>query len=100
MTYKDSTYFLVVFVQRTLSDRSCYLWKIPQTTNLNQLLEKMKQGEHAFDVNADIEPDKHESPDFGNHFDADEDEGGAGDCGDPFDEHKDACSKRSLEKTR
>lgn len=58
----------------------------------------MKHGEHAFDVNADIEQD--EAPDFGDHFDADGNEGGMGDCGDPFDEHKDACSRRSPEKGR
>lgn len=58
----------------------------------------MKKGEHAFDVNADIEPD--EAPDFEDHFDADGDDGGAGDYGDPFIEHKDACSRRSPEKAR
>lgn len=60
----------------------------------------MKQGEHAFDVNADIEPDADEAPDFADHFDADGDDDGPGDCADPFDERKDACSKRSPEKIR
>lgn len=72
----------------------------PQSSNLNQLLEKMKQGEHAFNVNADVEPDADEAPDFGDHFDADGDDGGAEECGDAFDERKDACSRRSPEKGR
>ncbi|MCI4392432.1 hypothetical protein PGIGA_G00145770 [Pangasianodon gigas] len=84
----------------SLEDFSFTQWTPDQTTNLNQLLEKMKQGEHAFDVNAEIEPDECEAPDFGDHFDADGDDRGAGECGDPFDEHKDACSRRSPEKGR
>ncbi|KAK2845856.1 hypothetical protein Q7C36_010710 [Tachysurus vachellii] len=82
----------------SLQDFSFTQWTPEQTTNLNQLLDKMKQGEHAFDVNAGIEPD--EAPDFGDQFDADGDDGGPGDCGDHFDEHKDACSRRSPEKGR
>lgn len=82
-----------------MTDKS-HLCSSPQATNLNQLLEKMKQGEHAFDVNADIEPDEGKAPDFGDRFDADGDDEGAGDCGDPFNEHKDACSRRSPEKGR
>ncbi|KAG7318606.1 hypothetical protein KOW79_018361 [Hemibagrus wyckioides] len=84
----------------SLQDFSFTQWTPEQATNLNQLLEKMKQGEHAFDVNADVEPDEGEAPDFGDQFDADGDDGGAGDCGEPFDEHKDACSRRSPEKGR
>ncbi len=54
----------------------------------------MKQGEHAFDVNADIEPDEDVGPDFGDNFDADVDvdEGRPGDC-EEFKEHREACSK-------
>ena len=72
-------------------------WSSLQSTNLNQMLEKMKQGEHAFDVNADVEPDVDEAPDFGDHFDADGDEMGHGDC-EEFNEHKEACARRSPEK--
>ncbi|XP_017307473.1 condensin complex subunit 2 isoform X1 [Ictalurus punctatus] len=83
----------------SLEEFSFTQWTPEQTTNLNQLLEKMKQGEHAFDVNADVEPD--EAADFGDCFDGDgDDDGGAGDGGDLFDEHKDACSRRSPEKGR
>lgn len=52
----------------------------------------MKQGEHAFDVNADIEPDDYDGPDFGDNFDADVDEGRPEDC-EEFKEHREACSK-------
>ncbi|KAF4074654.1 hypothetical protein AMELA_G00241860 [Ameiurus melas] len=83
----------------SLEEFSFTQWTPEQATNLNQLLEKMKQGEHAFDVNADVEPD--ERADFGDCFDADgDDDGGTGDGGDPFDERKDACSRRSPEKLR
>lgn len=58
----------------------------------------MKQGEHAFDVNADIEPEEDEGPDFGDHFDADVDEGRPGDS-EEYKEHREACSK-SPEKGR
>ncbi|TSR04314.1 Condensin complex subunit 2 [Bagarius yarrelli] len=84
----------------SLQEFSFTQWTPDQTTNLNQLLEKMKQGEHAFDVNADIEPDEDEAPDFGDHFDADNDDRVTGDCGDPIDEHKDACARRSPGKGR
>ncbi|KAF7687664.1 condensin complex subunit 2 isoform X1 [Silurus meridionalis] len=83
----------------SLEDFSFTQWTADQTSNLNQLLEKMKQGEHAFDVNADVEPDEDGAPDFGDHFDADGDDGGPED-GDHFDEQKDACSRRSPEKIR
>uniref|UniRef100_A0A671KQE7 Condensin complex subunit 2 n=1 Tax=Sinocyclocheilus anshuiensis TaxID=1608454 RepID=A0A671KQE7_9TELE len=76
----------------SLKDFSFTRWTPEQTTNLNQLLEKMKQGEHAFDVNADIEPD--EGPDFGDNFDADVEveEGRQGDC-EEFKEHRETYSK-------
>uniref|UniRef100_A0A672JZN6 Condensin complex subunit 2 n=1 Tax=Sinocyclocheilus grahami TaxID=75366 RepID=A0A672JZN6_SINGR len=78
----------------SLKDFSFTRWTPEQTTNLNQLLEKMKQGEHAFDVNADIEPDEDEGPDFGDNFDADVDveEGRQGDC-EEFKEHRETYSK-------
>ncbi|XP_051981378.1 condensin complex subunit 2-like [Xyrauchen texanus] len=76
----------------SLEDFSFTRWTPEKATNLNQLLEKMKQGEHAFDVNADIEPDVDEGPDFGDNFDADMDEGRQGDC-EEYKEHKEACSK-------
>ncbi|KAA0717026.1 Condensin complex subunit 2 [Triplophysa tibetana] len=82
----------------SLLDFSFTRWTPEQTTNLNQVLEKMKQGEHAFDVNADIEPEEDEGPDFGDHFDADVDEGRPGDSED-YKEHREACSK-SPEKGR
>ncbi|XP_062873806.1 condensin complex subunit 2 [Trichomycterus rosablanca] len=81
----------------SLEDFSFTHWTPDQTTNLNQLLEKMKQGDHAFDVNADVAPDEDEAPDFADHFDADGDDGGPGEA---FDERKDACAKRSPEKIR
>uniref|UniRef100_A0A673LGR2 Condensin complex subunit 2 n=1 Tax=Sinocyclocheilus rhinocerous TaxID=307959 RepID=A0A673LGR2_9TELE len=84
----------------SLEDFSFTRWTPEQTTNLNQLLENMKQGEHAFDVNADIEPDEDVGPDFGDNFDADVDvdEGRQGDC-EEFKEHREACS-RSPQKGR
>lgn len=76
----------------SLEDFSFTGWTPEQTTNLNQLLENMKQGEHAFDVNADIEPDEDEGPDFGDNFDADVDEGRQ-ENSEELKEHRDACSK-------
>ncbi|KAL7839262.1 hypothetical protein SRHO_G00259200 [Serrasalmus rhombeus] len=81
----------------SLEDFSFTQWTPDQSTSLNQILEKMKQGEHAFDVNADVEPDVDEAPDFGDHFDADGDEVGQGD-GEDFNEHKEPCARRSPEK--
>jgi len=60
----------------------------------------MKQGEHAFDVNADIEPDDDDDcPDFGDNFDADVDDGRPGDC-EEFKEHREACSKSPQKERR
>lgn len=54
----------------------------------------MKQGEHAFDVNADIEPDEDEGPDFGDNFDADVDmEEGRQEVCEEFKEHRETYSK-------
>ncbi|XP_016322524.1 condensin complex subunit 2 isoform X1 [Sinocyclocheilus anshuiensis] len=82
----------------SLEDFSFTRWTPEHTTNLNQLLENMKQGEHAFDVNADIEPDEDVGPDFGDNFDVDVDEGRQGEC-EEFKEHREACS-RSPQKGR
>lgn len=57
----------------------------------NQLLERLKQGDHAFDVNA--EPEDDDCPDF----DADFEEG---DCEDGAEEHKDGCEASGSRKTR
>uniref|UniRef100_A0AAY4B2L6 Condensin complex subunit 2 n=1 Tax=Denticeps clupeoides TaxID=299321 RepID=A0AAY4B2L6_9TELE len=66
---------------------------------VNQLLEKMKQGEHAFDVNADIEPDEEDCQDFGDNFDADGDDFGQ-ECEEGNKEQKDACARTSPGKGR
>lgn len=64
---------------------------------MNQLLEKMKQGDHVFDVNAEPEPDPEDDdcPDF----DADYEEG-LGDGEDGAEEHKDGCEASGSGKTR
>ncbi|XP_037339617.2 condensin complex subunit 2 [Pungitius pungitius] len=68
----------------SLQDFSFTSWNPEQT--MNQLLEKIKQGEHAFDVNAEPEHEEDDCPDF----DADY-EDGAGDCEERSKEHKDGC---------
>ena len=62
---------------------------------MNQLLEKMKQGEHVFDVNAEPEPEEDEYPDF----DADYEEG-LGDAEEGTKEHKEGCEASSSGKGR
>lgn len=64
---------------------------------MNQLLEKMKQGEHVFDVNAELEPEPEEDdcPDF----DADYEEGLA-DCEEASKEHKEGCESSGPSKGR
>lgn len=64
---------------------------------MNQLLEKMKQGEHVFDVNAEPEPEPEEDdcPDF----DADYEEG-LGDCEEKSKEHKDGCEASGSGRAR
>lgn len=42
---------------------------------MNQLLEKIKQGEHVFDLNADPEPEDEDCGDPGQDFDGDYEEG-------------------------
>nr|XP_015829455.2 condensin complex subunit 2 [Nothobranchius furzeri]XP_015829456.2 condensin complex subunit 2 [Nothobranchius furzeri]XP_054587190.1 condensin complex subunit 2 [Nothobranchius furzeri] len=57
----------------SLQDFSFTSWNPEQT--MNQLLEKMKQGDHVFDVNAEQEPEPEECG--GSDFDADYEEGSA-----------------------
>lgn len=73
----------------------CCLNVHPQT--MNQLLEKMKQGEHVFDVNAEPEPEHEEDhcPDF----DADYEEE-LGDCDEGSKEHKEGCEASGSGKGR
>ncbi|XP_068167420.1 condensin complex subunit 2 [Antennarius striatus] len=66
----------------SLQDFSFTSWNPEQTTN--QLLEKMKQGEHAFDVNAEPEP---EPEDDCPEFDADYEEG----LGDSEEKYTEGC---------
>ncbi|XP_029494077.1 condensin complex subunit 2-like isoform X2 [Oncorhynchus nerka] len=79
----------------SLADFSFTSWNPDQT--VNQMLEKIKQGDHVFDVNA--EADEEECQDFGDDFDGDYEEG-QGDHGgdgskehggDGSKEHKDRC---------
>lgn len=64
---------------------------------MNQMLEKMKQGEHVFDVNAEPEPEPEEDccPDF----DADYEEGSA-DYEEGSKEHKEGCEASGSGKGR
>lgn len=70
----------------SLQDFSFTSWNPEQT--MNQLLEKMKQGEHVFDVNAEPEPEPEEDdcPDFDADF-----EEGQGDYDEGLKEYKDGC---------
>lgn len=61
---------------------------------MNQLLEKMKQGEHVFDVNAEPEPEDN-CPDF----DADY-EDGLVDCEEGLKEQKEGCESSCPGKGR
>ncbi|CAB1322174.1 unnamed protein product, partial [Coregonus sp. 'balchen'] len=58
---------------------------------MNQMLEKMKQGDHVFDVNAEAEPDEEECQDFRDDFDGDYEEGQGDYVGEGSKEHKDSC---------
>ncbi|KAM4616023.1 condensin complex subunit 2 [Polymixia lowei] len=79
----------------SLQDFSFTSWNPDQT--MNQMLEKMKQGEHVFDVNAEPEPehDEDDCQDFGQDFDADyeegQDEGGS-------TEYKEGCEATGSRK--
>ena len=61
---------------------------------MSQLLEKVKQGEHVFDVNAEPEPEAEEEDcqDFGQDFDA-EYEDGPGEGGEELKEGSEAQRK-------
>ncbi|XP_057688070.1 condensin complex subunit 2 isoform X2 [Corythoichthys intestinalis] len=78
----------------SLQDFSFTSWNPEQT--MNQLLEKMKQGEHVFDVNAEPEPEVEE--DDYPEFDGDYEEG-QGEKEGPR-EHKDGCVASSSGKGR
>ncbi|XP_077600756.1 condensin complex subunit 2-like [Stigmatopora nigra] len=67
----------------SLKDFSFTSWKPDQT--MNQLLEKMKQGEHVFDINAEPEVEEEDYPEF----DGDYQEGQGDEEG--HEELKDAC---------
>ncbi|XP_023834358.1 condensin complex subunit 2 isoform X1 [Salvelinus sp. IW2-2015] len=73
----------------SLADFSFTSWNPDQT--MNQMLEKMKQGDHMFDRNAEPEPDEEECQDFGDDFDGDYEEGQGDYGGEGSKEHKDGC---------
>ncbi|XP_069022266.1 condensin complex subunit 2 isoform X2 [Embiotoca jacksoni] len=77
----------------SLQDFSFTSWNPEQTTN--QLLEKMNQGEHVFDVHAEPEPEEDDGPDF----DADYEEG-SGDYEEGSKEHRDRCEASGSGKGR
>uniref|UniRef100_A0A8C7Z610 Condensin complex subunit 2 n=1 Tax=Oryzias sinensis TaxID=183150 RepID=A0A8C7Z610_9TELE len=79
----------------SLQDFSFTSWNPEQT--MNQLLEKMKEGEHVFDVNADPDPEPEE--DEGLEFDADYEEGQA-DGQEGFKEYKEGCEATGSGKGR
>uniref|UniRef100_A0A3Q3D794 Condensin complex subunit 2 n=1 Tax=Hippocampus comes TaxID=109280 RepID=A0A3Q3D794_HIPCM len=77
----------------SLQDFSFTRWNPEQT--MNQLLEKMKQGEHVFDINAEPEPeaDEEDYPEFDGDYEED-----LGDCEEGLKEHKYGC-EASVSKT-
>lgn len=79
----------------SLQDFSFTSWNPEQT--MNQLLEKMKQGEHVFDVNAEPEPEPEEDdcPDFDGDY-----EEGPGDGEEGSKEHKEGCEASGSGKGR
>ncbi|XP_032371936.1 condensin complex subunit 2 isoform X2 [Etheostoma spectabile] len=79
----------------SLKDFSFTSWNPEQT--MNQLLDKMKQGEHVFDVNAEPEPELEE--DDCHDFGADYDEG-MGDCEERAKEYKEGCEASGSGKGR
>uniref|UniRef100_A0A3Q1AV83 Condensin complex subunit 2 n=1 Tax=Amphiprion ocellaris TaxID=80972 RepID=A0A3Q1AV83_AMPOC len=90
--------FLLIYINSicpSLQDFSFTSWNPEQT--MNQLLEKMKQGEHVFDMNAEpeLEPEEDDCPDF----DADYEEG-PGDCEEGSKEHKEGCEASGSSKGR
>ncbi|XP_035592277.1 condensin complex subunit 2-like isoform X2 [Oncorhynchus keta] len=74
----------------SLADFSFTSWNPDQT--MTQMLEKMKQGDHVFDRNAEAEPDEEECQDFGDNFDGDYEEGQRDYGGEGSKEHKDGCN--------
>ncbi|XP_014017138.2 condensin complex subunit 2 isoform X2 [Salmo salar] len=82
----------------SLADFSFTSWNPDQT--MNQMLEKMKQGDHVFDRNAEAEPDEEECQDFGDDFDGDYDEGQGDYGGEGSKEHKDGCKAGGLGRGR
>ncbi|XP_023814501.1 condensin complex subunit 2 [Oryzias latipes] len=79
----------------SLQDFSFTSWNPEQT--MNQLLEKMKEGEHVFDVNADPDPEPEE--DEGLEFDADYEEGQV-DSQEGLKEYKEGCEATGSGKGR
>ncbi|CAB1432102.1 unnamed protein product [Pleuronectes platessa] len=79
----------------SLQDFSFTSWNPEQT--MNQLLEKMNQGDHVFDVNAEPEPEQED--DDGPDFDADYEEG-FGDNEEGSKEHKEGCEASGSGKGR
>uniref|UniRef100_A0A8C7F1Q5 Condensin complex subunit 2 n=1 Tax=Oncorhynchus kisutch TaxID=8019 RepID=A0A8C7F1Q5_ONCKI len=63
---------------------------------MNQMLEKIKQGDHVFDVNA--EADEEECQDFGDDFDGDYEEGQGDHGGDGSKEHGGEGSKEHKDR--
>ncbi|XP_061585826.1 condensin complex subunit 2 [Cololabis saira] len=79
----------------SLQDFSFTSWNPEQT--MNQLLEKIKHGEHVFDVNAEPEPE----PEEDNYPDFDADcEDGSGDYEEGSKELKEACEPSGSGKGR
>ncbi|CAL8347653.1 unnamed protein product [Lota lota] len=65
----------------SLKDFSFTNWKPDQVSpnnTMNQLLDKLKQGEHVFDLNADLEPEDDDCGDPGQDFEGDYEEGDGG----------------------
>ncbi|KAK0139939.1 Condensin complex subunit 2 [Merluccius polli] len=77
----------------SLKDFSFTNWKPDQT--MNQMLEKIKQGEHVFDLNADPEPEDDDCGDLGQDFDGDYEEGDGGAV-----EFRDGCATSGSGKER
>lgn len=68
---------------------------LTSSQTMNQLLERMKQGHHVFDVNAEPEPEDLDCPDFDADYEED-----LGDCEDRGEEHKEGCEASSSRKGR
>ncbi|KAJ8005858.1 hypothetical protein DPEC_G00122280 [Dallia pectoralis] len=80
----------------SLADFSFTSWNPEQT--MNQMLEKMKQGDHVFDLNA--EPDQEDCQDFGDDFDGDCEEGEMDCGGQGSKEQKHSCEAAGLGRGR